>query len=77
MRRIPCIEQFNKEIFDLIMPPTTGGISKGGMDSKLTAAQSAAKAGCTVVIANGCQDNVLTDCLDGKDIGTLILSTVL
>ena len=77
MQRISCIEQFTKEIYDLIMPPTEGGISKGGMDSKLTAAQAAAKAGCTVVIANGRQDNVLTDCLEGKDIGTLILSTVL
>lgn len=77
MRRIPCIEQLNQEIFNLIMPPSEGGISKGGMDSKLTAAQSATKAGCTVVIANGRQDNVLTDCLEGKDVGTLILSTVL
>ena len=77
MRRIPCIEQLNQEVFKLIMPPAAGGISKGGMDSKLTAAQSAAKSGCTVVIANGRQDNVLTDCLDGKDVGTLLLSTVL
>jgi len=77
MQRIPCIEQFDQKLFDLVMPPVEGGISKGGMDSKLTAAQAAAKAGCTVVIANGRQDDVLTDCLEGKDVGTLILSSVL
>ncbi len=77
MRRIPCIEQLNQDIFNLVNPPTPGGISKGGMDSKLVAAQAATKSGCTVVIANGRQDNVLTDVTDGKDVGTLILSSVL
>lgn len=77
LRRIPCIEQLGPDIFALVNPPDAGGISKGGMDSKLAAAQTAAKSGCTVVIANGRQDNVLTDLVHGKDVGTLILSSVL
>ena len=71
-RRVPCIEKLDKEAFKLVNP-VTGGLSKGGMDSKLRSAQIAVKAGCAVVIANGRKANSLTDVVAGKDVGTLIL----
>ncbi len=75
-KRIHCIENLN-EAFALVTPPKTGGLSKGGMDSKLRAAQIAVKTGCSVVIAYGRGKNVLTDVMAGKDTGTLILSSAL
>ena len=71
-RRVPCIEKLDKEAFKLVNP-VTGGLSKGGMDSKLRSAQIAVKAGCAVVIANGRKAGSLTDVVAGKDVGTLIL----
>lgn len=75
--RVSCIENLN-EAFSLVNPtPQEGGLSKGGMDSKLHAAQLAVKAGCGTVIANGRGKQVLTQLMDGKDVGTLILSSAL
>ncbi len=48
-------------------------ISRGGMQSKLDAAQVVTKAGRNVIIAGGRRDNVLVDILEGKKVGTLIL----
>ncbi len=45
----------------------------GGMQSKLSAAAIAVKAGEAAVIADGRSGNVLTDLLNGGDIGTLFL----
>ncbi len=75
-RRVPCIENLN-EAFALVNPDPAGGLSKGGMDSKLRAAQIAVKAGCGVVIACGRSSRVLLDVMAGHDTGTLILSSVL
>ena len=75
-QRVHCIENFN-EAFAWVKPTEAGGLSKGGMDSKLRAAQIAAKAGSTVVIAGGRTKNVLTRVMDGDDVGTLILSSAL
>ena len=75
-QRVHCIENIN-EAFAWVKPTEAGGLSKGGMDSKLRAAQIAAKAGSTVVIAGGRTKNVLTRVMDGDDVGTLILSSAL
>lgn len=71
-RRMRCIEKFTKEVFALVNP-SKGSLSKGGMDSKLRSAQIAAKAGCTVVIANGRKSGSLARVVSGADEGTLIL----
>ena len=72
-KRVPLIEDL-KEAFRLVNPAlSNGGLSKGGMDSKLKAAQNAGKAGCSTVIACGRSPHVLTDILAGKDVGTLVL----
>ncbi len=76
-KRVKCIENLS-EAFALVNPVTAGGgLSKGGMRSKLQAAQIAVKAGCGVVIACGRNSKVLTKAVAGKDIGTLILSSAL
>jgi glutamate 5-kinase len=75
-RRVACIENLN-EAFALVMPTEEGGLSKGGMDSKLRAAQIAVRAGCSVVVACGRTPDVLTQVMEGCDTGTLILSSTL
>lgn len=75
-KRVPCIENLN-DAFTLVKPVEAGGLSKGGMDSKLRAAQIAVKAGCGVVIACGRNKDVLTNVMSGSDTGTLILSSAL
>ena len=48
-------------------------LGKGGMTSKLEAADIARASGEMVVIANGRRKNVLVDLLEGKKVGTLLL----
>ncbi len=75
-RRVTCIESLGPEVFRLVNPGANA-LSKGGMDSKLRAAQIATRAGCAVVIANGRQAGVLTSVVGGEDTGTLILASAL
>lgn len=70
--RVSYLESVTRKVFDLVSPDK-GALSKGGMASKLRAAQAASRTGCSVVIANGRQNQVLCDVLAGKDVGTLIL----
>jgi glutamate 5-kinase len=71
-RRIPYIETISSHTFALVRKGKSN-LSKGGMKSKLRAAQSASQAGCTTVIANGREAGVLSSILQGKDTGTMIL----
>ena len=48
-------------------------LGMGGMATKLTAAQRAARSGCATVIASGREDNVLQRLLAGEQIGTLLV----
>lgn len=75
-RRVPCIAHI-ADARKLVNAEKSSHLSKGGMASKLSAAQIAMKAGCGVVIAGGRKQNVLTSIMAGKDIGTLLLSNVL
>jgi glutamate 5-kinase len=50
-----------------------GGLSLGGMASKLTAAERALQRGLPVVIAAAAEPSALTRVLDGEDVGTLFL----
>jgi glutamate 5-kinase len=76
MRRVPCVEKLTPEVFQLVNP-NKNALSKGGMDSKLRAAQIATKAGCAVVVANGRKAGILPSILSGEDTGTLLMSTPL
>ena len=66
------IEQVDQSIFDLAVNRSTG-ISKGGMASKLKAAQFVTQSGAPVIIAGGRVENVLTRLVDGEVLGTLFL----
>ena len=69
-RRVPFVEAINKSIMKLVKP-TSGGLSKGGMDSKLRSASLCTKAGCNVVIADGTRKDIITKIIKGEDVGTL------
>ena len=57
------------------MKPVSGGLSKGGMDSKLRAAEACVQAGTNVVIAHGRKPGVLAQVVAGKDVGTLFVAS--
>ena len=48
-------------------------LGKGGMDSKLTAAQMVTDAGSAMVVANGRMQDVLINLLTGHEVGTLFV----
>jgi glutamate 5-kinase len=75
-RRVPYLEAITRQTFGLVTAGKSN-LSKGGMDSKLRAAQTATRAGCTTVIANGRQLDVLLRVMRGDDVGTLILAACL
>ncbi len=66
------IQQVDQSIFDLAINRSTG-ISKGGMASKLKAAQFVTQSGAPVVIAGGRIENVLPRLVAGEELGTIFL----
>lgn len=70
---IPTIERLDRSIFDLVKDRSTG-LSKGGMASKLRAAQQAVAAGENVIIASGRDHGALAKILAGEPVGTLVLA---
>ena len=73
-RRIRYIETITPKTFSLVHA-SDARLAKGGMASKLRAAQSVAQTGCSVVIANGRQAGVLRRVMHGDDVGTMILAS--
>ena len=73
-RRIPLVERLDRSLHRLVRP-AAGGLSKGGMDSKLRAAEACSLAGINVVIAHGRRNGVLRDILSGADTGTLFAAS--
>jgi glutamate 5-kinase len=71
-RRVRYLESVTRKTFQLVTDGNSR-LSKGGMTSKLKAAQAASKTGCSAVIANGRQNGVITSVLKGDDVGTLIV----
>lgn len=69
--RIPYVPEIDKSVMALVRPQGAGGISKGGMDSKLRAAFACVQAGCNVVVADGKRADVLLRIVRGEDEGTL------
>lgn len=74
-RRIRLIEAVTPRILKYVAPKE-GGISTGGMGSKLRAAKGVAEAGISVVIADGRRPANLARIMAGGDVGTFILPTV-
>ena len=69
---IPLVTALDEAIFGLVRDKLTG-LSKGGMASKLQAAQMATSAGENVVIASGKRPGVIQEILAGAVVGTLFL----
>ena len=57
-----------------LLAMASGGsvLGRGGMITKLTAAQKASRSGCSTVIANGRTNDVLKNIFTGKLLGTLL-----
>ncbi len=72
-RRISYIEEVNAKTLALVTASDTR-LSKGGMATKLRAAQDVARTGCAAVIANGRETGILTRVLAGEDRGTIVLA---
>ena len=49
-----------------------GALGQGGMRTKITAAQRAARSGATTIIASGSVDNILQKIAQGETVGTLL-----
>jgi len=70
---IPLVEEITDELKAVAAGPSAGG--RGGMLTKLEAAQIAMQAGGVAVIANGMKPAVLNDIFAGEQIGTTFMST--
>jgi glutamate 5-kinase len=70
---ISTVKRLDRSIFDLVKDRITG-LSKGGMASKLRAAQQAVTSGENVIIASGRAPGTLARILAGEPVGTLVLA---
>jgi glutamate 5-kinase len=66
---IPTVATYSKEI-EQFAGDIPGALGTGGMLSKIKAARKVTGSGIPMVIAAGTRKNVLTDLINGKDIGT-------
>jgi len=71
-RIIKTVENINKEI-ESCASKTSSVVSKGGMKTKIEAAKITMDAGCTLVIVNGKEKNVLGRVIKGESLGTIFL----
>jgi glutamate 5-kinase len=69
---IPLVEEISPELKSLALGPSEGG--RGGMLTKLDAAEIAMQAGGVAVIANGKKPDALARIFDGEPAGTVFLS---
>lgn len=59
---------------ETLMTMASGGsaVGRGGMVTKLTAAQSASRSGANTIIANGREQNIIERLLNGEELGTFL-----
>jgi glutamate 5-kinase len=62
-----------EDVKHLVRPHVGGGLSLGGMESKLESARRASVRGLPVVIADARDEDVLSALITGRDVGTLVL----
>ncbi|MEM2456939.1 MAG: glutamate 5-kinase [Candidatus Bathyarchaeia archaeon] len=67
-RVIPLVERITPEL--KMAAEGKSALGRGGMKTKLEAAEIAMQSGIPLVVANSRRKNVLIDILDGKDVGT-------
>lgn len=73
-RRVRYVETISRKTYAMVTD-STSTLSKGGMYTKLKAAERASRAGCTAVIADGRKAKVLPSIMAGQDVGTIILAS--
>lgn len=56
----------------LAMAGESGALGQGGMRTKITAAQRAARSGANTIIASGAEENILQKIAQGETVGTLL-----
>jgi len=71
-KRISEVAEFTPEI-EAAAGEGKSELGTGGMKTKLKAAKIVAAAGKGTVFADGCQENVLVDLFEGKDVGTFFV----
>jgi len=72
-RVIPTVRRLDRSVFELVCD-RSGGLGKGGMTSKLRAAEMVTAGGENAIIAGGRVPDVLCRIVAGKPLGTLILA---
>ena len=72
-RMLTTVERIDDSIRGMIRD-RTGGLSKGGMASKINAARIVTTAGGSTIIASGRNPQVLSQILAGEPVGTLFIS---
>lgn len=73
--RISYLESITGSTFGVVSG-SGNELSKGGMASKLQAAQAASRAGVGVVIADGRRPRIIEEIIRGRDVGTFIVPSV-
>ena len=74
-RRVEYLEAITRKTFALVSEHD-GHLSVGGMASKLRAAQSVSRAGCSVVIADGRKPGIIGRVMRGENVGTFVLASL-
>ena len=69
-RLIPTVDEITKDI-ERIAGSRKNERSTGGMRTKISAARVAMESGCSMVIANGHEPNVIVRIVNGEELGTL------
>lgn len=72
---IPCVKQIDDKIYALAKGSSTK-LGTGGMSTKIEAAETASRCGTPTVIASATYPNVLLEIADGRQVGTMFLSTI-
>jgi len=72
--RVRYLESITGRTFALVSG-NNSELSKGGMVTKLKAAQAVSRTGCSAIIANGRQAGILTRIMMGEDVGTMVLAS--
>ena len=70
---IECVPKIDKTIYDMA-GGSASDFGTGGMVTKIDAARIATDSGCDMIIANAADFHVISDIMQGENIGTLFLA---
>lgn len=71
---IKQVDKLTPEILEMGKSETGSSVGTGGMNTKLSAASIATRAGADMIIANSSDIHILHRIMDGRDFGTLFLA---